>query len=123
MGRSVTLVVHICNPLDGKAIRHVKKGNSGRKRKATPFLKKSIGEHIKDIKMRDAHIDDRKVKPKGWEKVIRIDSQFVLVSDERFVNTIKAGAKFFMDVFTNFSRLVSKGDQRAKKHMRVLIEC
>ena len=41
MGRSVTLVVHICNPLDGKAIRHVKKGNSGRMRKATPFLKKS----------------------------------------------------------------------------------
>ena len=81
------------------------------------------GEHIKVIKMRDAHIVNRKVKPKGWEKVIRIDSQFVLVSDERFVNTIKAGAKFFMDVFLNFSRLVSKGDQRAKKHMSVLIEC
>ena len=92
-------------------------------RKATPFLKKSIGEHIKVIKMRDAHIVDRKVKPKGWEKVIRIGSQFVLVSDERFVNTIKAGATFFVDVFINFNRLVSKGDQRDKKHMRVLIQC
>ena len=32
--------------------------------------------------MRDAHIVDRKVKTNGLEKVIRIDSQFALVSDE-----------------------------------------
>ena len=56
--------------------------------------------------MRDAHIVDREVEPRGWEKVIRMDSQFVLISDERFVNTIKANVKFFMDVVINFSRLV-----------------
>ena len=90
MGSSVTLKVHIGNPLDGRAIRHVKKSNGGRMMKATPFLKKSISEHIKVVKMRDAYIVDREMEPKGWEKVIRIDSQFVLISDERFVNTIKA---------------------------------
>ena len=92
----------------------MKKSNSCRVRKATPFLKKFISEHIKVVKVKDAHIVDREMGPKGWEKVIRIDSQFVLISDERFVNTIKAGDKFFMDVVIDFSRL----DQRAKKHMR-----
>ena len=85
-------------------------------RKDTPFLKKSIGEHIKVIKMKDAHIVDGEVEPRGWEKVIHMDSQFVLISNERFVNKIKANVKFFMDVVVNFnrvSRTSSNGDTLA----------